>query len=113
MREGLTAVLQGEIDSAVERKRVVGIVKQLFDSADFAKSMEDASDDEIAQICDELANNVGLLDPMCDILISVAGRLRRAGGGGYRQCTWCEKEATHFPVDGDQPGCDVHKNGET
>lgn len=74
---------------------------ELVAGAERGRKIEAMTDVEVAEACTQTAGALAMTDAMYDLLNEVAGRLRRAGQGPYRQCSWCQNEGFHEHKNGD------------
>jgi hypothetical protein len=82
------------------------VLDELFASAVRSGKLETLSDLEVVATLEKWRDG---MDHTAAILESIIGRLRRANGGPYRECSWCEKEAFEARPD-DQWACPAHKD---
>lgn len=73
-----------------------------------ARRIEGMSDHEVATLLDVVLDETSMLSVEFEILDAARGRLRRANGGAYRECSWCEKPAVVARPD-NQWACREHE----
>jgi hypothetical protein len=73
-----------------------------------AARVEEMGDTALAAVLRAIGDQLTIGHPIATLLDSAAGRLERAGGPAYRECSWCTGEARHARADG-QWACDEHE----
>lgn len=77
-------------------------------SAARSKEIESMSDAEVAALLFKLTNEIPMFDALHDVLVQAEGRLRRANRGPYRECSFCQAEATSGLCGDGQWRCAAH-----
>lgn len=66
-------------------------------SSSRAAKLEEMTDAEVAEVCAALSAQTPIFDALADLLHTVEGRLKRAGGGMYRECSYCDNHGDLTP----------------
>lgn len=89
-------------------ERAHGVLVALETCASAARKLETMSDAEVAAVVQEARGEVSMLSAMFDLFETIEGRLRRANGGPYRECSWCSRESVERRPGGNW-ACDEHR----
>lgn len=71
--------------------RLAEVLDELARDGRVGRAVEEMTDAEVAVVIDRWREQAEGLTHV--VLSEVVGRLRRAGGGPYRSCSWCPGEA--------------------
>ncbi len=85
-------------------ERVMQVFDEMAEEGERSKNIEAMSDAEVFGVVDQFRAGISMNEAQFTLLASISGRLRRANLGPYRQCSWCEQEATTCIADGPDEG---------
>jgi hypothetical protein len=90
-----------------EPVRVLAVLDEFRVSAERCRKIEAMTDEQVGEMLDALAGNVDMSSAEHDVFRAAAMRLKRARGGSFRECSWCDAEGKHKR--GPQWACDQHE----